>query len=66
MKKFLILLAILVGVAAICVITCLDKQGHVDGLNEIVKEALYQRSQEDLKNSLDDIDKREKEFLRVE
>ena len=63
MKKILIILAILVGIAAICVITCPDKQGHVDGLNEIVKEALYQRSQEDLKNSLDDIDKREKEFF---
>ena len=66
MKKFLILLAILVGVAAICVITCPDKQSHVDGLNEIVKEALYQRSQESLKNSLDAINKREKEFYEGE
>lgn len=66
MKKFLIVLAILAGIAAICVITCPDKQAHVDGLNEIVKEALYQRSQESLKNSLDAIDKREKEFYEGE
>jgi len=66
MKKFLIALAILVGIAAICVITCPDKQTHVDGLNEIVKEALYQRSQESLKNSLDAIDKREKKFYEGE
>lgn len=42
MKKFLITLLILVGLAAVCVVTCPDKQEHKDALMSVVNSKLNQ------------------------
>lgn len=42
MKKFLITLLIIVGLAAVCIVTCPDKQDHKDALMDVVNSKLNQ------------------------
>ena len=40
MKKFLIFLLVVLGIGAVAVVTCPDKDAHKDAIQNVVKEAL--------------------------
>ena len=40
MKKFLIFLLVVLGIGAVAVVTCPDKEAHKDAILNVVKEAL--------------------------
>lgn len=40
MKKFLIILLVLLGIGAVAVLTCPDKEAHKDAIQSVVKEKI--------------------------
>ena len=40
MKKFLIFLLVLIGIGAVAVVTCPDKEAHKDAIQSVVKEKI--------------------------
>lgn len=59
MKKFLIVLLVLLGIGAVAVVTCPDKEAHKDAILNVVKEKIDEEvsagSQNDLSNILSGI-----------
>ena len=52
MKKFLIVLLVLLGIGAVAVVTCPDKEAHKDAIQSIVKEKIEEELKVDAENGL--------------
>ena len=52
MKKFLIFLLVVLGIGAVAVVTCPDKEAHKEAIQNVVKEALDDEIDTNAENSL--------------